>query len=130
MKFRDYTGCWIDIGTLLNATYMLSILPQFLANFHQTGMYHITIIEATVVIKGKPATNFSQLVCRKFIECTTHHQFHNCNARWMKNTPQQATFYSELIIRVDEAKSTQGKDRSIQFSSASSTQREIANALP
>src|SRR5450631_1339126 len=103
MKFRDDTGCWIDIGTLLNATYVLGNLPQLPADFHQASMHHIAIIEATVVIKGKPATNFSQLVCRKFIECTTHHQFHNRNARWMKNTPQQATFDSELIIRVNEA---------------------------
>src|SRR5438552_6268607 len=116
MKFWYNTGCGINVGSLLDTTYMLRYLPQFTAYFYQPRMHNITVIETTIIIERKPATDLSQFIRREFVKGTTHHKFDNRDACRVENTPQQTALNSKLIILIDEAQSTQGKDRPIKFS--------------
>ena len=102
-------------------------MPEISPHALQLCAEDVAIIQAAVVIKGKPATNLGQLACRELIECPLHHQFDNHDAGGMEDTAQQTPLDGQLVVLADIAKGTQGKDGAIEFCSSRPAERIITN---
>ena len=88
MKIGDNARGKIDAGAFFDAVNMLLYTPQLAAYTLEVGVEYDTIIQTAIVIKGEPATDFSEFAWRQLIECYGHHEFNDQHAGGVEDTAQ------------------------------------------
>ena len=88
MKIGDNARGKIDAGAFFDAVNMLLYTPQLAAYTLEVGVEYVTIIQTAIVIKGEPATDFSEFAWRQLIEGSGHHEFNDQHAGGVEDTAQ------------------------------------------